>query len=55
MILGNLAVEFLDFKRWFAIEQRAQRIQWEQTGLAYQHFWREMNRSIAGEIDAQPA
>ncbi|HZO95503.1 MAG TPA: sigma factor-like helix-turn-helix DNA-binding protein [Candidatus Baltobacteraceae bacterium] len=54
MVIGNLAVELLDFEAWGAIGRRAQHVRWEAPGMAFFRFWNELNRSMADELDGRP-
>jgi DNA-binding CsgD family transcriptional regulator len=53
-VLGNIAVELLDEARWNAMQRRGDRIAWDGAGMAYYHFWHEMNRSTADETYGRP-
>ncbi len=54
MVIGNLAVELLDFDAWVAIGRRAQHVRWEAPGIGFYRFWNELNRSMADELDGRP-
>jgi DNA-binding CsgD family transcriptional regulator len=52
--LAYIAVELLDFERWEAVMERAERVPWDSSGLEYYRFWLEMTRSMADEIVGRP-
>lgn len=52
--LSYIAVELLDFARWNALLERAGRVHWDASGLEYNRFWLDMNRSMADEIAGRP-
>ncbi len=54
MVIGNLAVELLDFDAWVEIGRRAQHVRWEAPGVGFYRFWNELNRSMADELDGRP-
>ena len=52
--LSYIAVELLDFTRWDALLERAAQVRWESSGLEYNRFWLELNRSVADETAGRP-
>ena len=52
--LSYIAVELLDFARWNALLEHSRRVRWDASGLEYNRFWLDMNRSMADEIAGRP-
>ena len=54
MVLGNLAVELLDLRRWEDVARRAASIAWDGLGMSYYRFWHLMNESMMAEMGGRP-